>query len=68
MTTFTIKNGKKFSKTNFENITELFVFLRKELMPLNLYFVDEEDIPEKSLEKIKKSQQNPRKNLTNFQG
>jgi len=55
MTTITIKNGqKRFRKTNFDTAEELFIYLKEELSPLKLFLIDEENLSEKSLEKIKK--------------
>ena len=69
MTTITIKNGfKKNTKTQFETVQELFIFLRDELTPLKLYQIDEEELSEKSMEKINKSKNNPNRKLTDFQG
>lgn len=67
MNTITIKNGN-ISKTDFNSTQELFVFLREELSPLELFAVDETNISETSLKKIKNSQENPDRKLTNFQG
>ncbi len=69
MTTITIKNGfKNNTKTQFETVQELFIFLRNELTPLKLYQIDEEALSEESMEKIKKSINNPNRKLTDFQG
>jgi hypothetical protein len=41
MTTITIKNGqKRFRKTNFETVEELYVYLKEELNPLKLFLID----------------------------
>lgn len=69
MTTITINNDQnKFSKTSFETLEELYVFLKEELTPLKLYLVDDEDLSEKSLKKIEESKNNPNRKLTDFQG
>jgi len=67
MMTITIKDGK-LSKTDFNSTQDLFIFLRKELSPLKLNLIDEDSLSEESLEKIKKSINNPNKKLTDFQG
>ena len=67
MTTITIKNGK-LSKMNFDSDQELFVYLREKLSPIQLFAIDENSLQKESLNKIKKSKNNPHKNLTDFQG
>jgi len=69
MTTITIKNGqKKFRKTNFETVEELYIYLKEELNPLKLFLIDEENLSKASLDKIKKSKNNTNRKLTDFQG
>ena len=68
MTTITIKSGENLSRTIFNSTHDLFIFLREELAPLQLYQIDEESLSEESLNKIEKSRSNPNKKLTDFQG
>jgi hypothetical protein len=68
MTTITInENIQGLPKNNFESLEELFQVL-KDFSPVKLYHADEEEFEPNVLEKIKKSKNNPDKNLTNFQG
>ena len=67
MTTITIKNGE-LSKMDFESTEELFVYLRNTLSPVQLFAIDEDLLSEETLDLIKKSKNNPHKNLTDFQG
>ena len=68
MTTITIKSGENLSRTIFNSTQDLFIFLREELTPLQLFQIDEESLSKESLDKIKKSRSNPNKKLTDFQG
>lgn len=68
MTTITIKSGENLSRTIFNSTQDLFIFLREELTPLQLFQIDEESLSEESLLRIKKSRNNPNKKLTDFQG
>ena len=67
-TTFTVRNGKKFTKTDFNSLNELFVFLREELSPLKIYLVDDEDIPNHVLKSIEKSEKEGELDVIDFQG
>ena len=69
MTTITIKNGQKqFTKTSFDTVKELFVYLREKLSPVSIYLVDDSDIPESINKSIEKAAREGEGDTIDFKG
>ena len=69
MTTITINKGlKKGSKTQFETAQELFIYLREKLFPVQIFLVDDDDIPSSIKTSIEKSEQESESDLIDFKG